>query len=134
MRTRIGLLGGLATVVCVVLLTTGSAFAVSGLTYNSPAHLAVSNTTATVTGSVTCDPVFDTQVFISAEIIQGKGSTLILADGSLGPCTRHGRAAVVECGGHHEPRFEVANRRSVYVSAGSFNDSQQISGPIRLTH
>ena len=133
MRTRTRLVALMPAAV-VALLVTGAALALSGLTYNGTARLSVSNTEATVTGTVTCDPVFDVNANLFAEILQGRGSQILIASGS----------ATVTCTGSPQPWAVVVSTSqgqtlktgsaSVNISAynATFSSSQTVSGPIHL--
>jgi hypothetical protein len=132
------LFGGFAALVCAVLLTAGSASAtVSGLTYNSPAHLSVSNTAATVTGSVTCDPITDVGVYVSVDIVQGKGSTFTQAIGNSGQmvCTGSSQSWSVVASTIQGQTLHTG-KATVFVGASGATSSsnQEVGGTIRLTH
>lgn len=124
-----------AALISVLAATTASAEL--GLTYNSPAQLSVSNTSATVTGSVTC-PFGATTVSIGLEILQPQGRQLILAGGSSTEmCTGAAQSWTIVAQTTQGQALKTGSA-SIQVSAGADNaptfTSQSVAGPIRLTH
>lgn len=130
-RTRFFLF---AVAAVAALVVTGAALALSGLTYNKTAPLSVSRTAATVTGLVTCDPG-DLTVSVSLSIIQGKGSQLVIGSGGETQACPLGGGTIswtVTAKTTPGQTFKPGSA-SVFIFASSETDSDQVSGPIKLT-
>src|SRR5437879_11018052 len=61
-----------------VLVSTTASANIAALSFNSPAHLTVSNTVATVTGQVTCS-TDDVATNVFVEILHSQGRHLVIA-------------------------------------------------------
>ena len=123
-----------------VLVSTTASANISALSFNSPAHLTVSNTVATVTGQVTCS-TDDVAANVFVEILQSQGRHLVIASGETSvSCVSAG------FGGITQPWTVLANTSqgqalktgsaSIIVSANNetFTSSKTVSGSISLTH
>jgi hypothetical protein len=125
--------------VTAVLLSTTASADISALSYNSPAHLSVSNTEATVTGLVVCS-MTDVHANVFVSIFQSQGRQLLIASGSTSvSCLTAGS-------GSPQPWTVLASTSqgqalktgsaSINITAfnDTFNSSKSVAGPISLTH
>jgi hypothetical protein len=124
----------LMSVAVIALLITGTAVALSGLTYNKTAPLSVSRTAATVTGSVQCDDA-DVTVRVSVTLVQSKGRQLIIGTGEETQLCPAGGGTVfwtVTASTTQGQAYQPGSATAI-VGADSATDGLTVSGPIKLT-